>query len=147
MRKYRPYIVTTIIVLAGIAFWMYREYTRKNVDLTNANPDFTIAAPTLIKEFETNDSVANEKFLGRTLLVSGALREFTRDGNYITLILGGDTASMSSVRCAMDTSHAIKENEFVKGASVDIKGNCTGYNKNELLGSDVIMNRCVVVKP
>lgn len=146
MGKYRRYILIAIILVIVGVLWVYKEYTRKNIDMTDANADYTIAAPALIKEFETNDSSANKKFLGKTLLVTGGLKDFSKDGNYITLILG-DTGSMSSVRCAMDTSHAINQNDFAKGASVNIKGSCTGFNKDELLGSDVIMNRCVVVKP
>jgi hypothetical protein len=30
------------------------------------------------------------------------------------------------------------------GMTVKIKGNCTGYNEDELLGLDVIVNRCVI---
>ena len=146
MKKYRRFIlIAVVVILVGVA-WAYREYTRKNIDLTNAHEDYAIAAPALIKEFETNDSSANKKFLGKTLLVTGALKDFSKDGNYLTLILG-DTSSMSAVRCAMDTSHAVNQNDFTRGVPVNIKGSCTGFNKDELLGSDVIMNRCVVVKP
>jgi hypothetical protein len=28
---------------------------------------------------------------------------------------------------------------------VKIKGNCTGYNADDLLGSDLVLNRCMVV--
>jgi hypothetical protein len=28
--------------------------------------------------------------------------------------------------------------------TIKIKGNCTGYNEDELLGLDVIINRCVI---
>jgi len=146
MKKYRRYILAAIILVVVAVLWVYREYTRKNIDLTDADPDYTIAAPALIHEFETNDSAANKKFLGKILLVTGSLKDISKDGNYVTLILG-DTGSMSAVRCAMDTSHAVNQNEFTKGVSVNIKGSCTGFNKDELLGSDVIMNRCVVVKP
>jgi hypothetical protein len=30
------------------------------------------------------------------------------------------------------------------GMTVKVKGNCTGYNEDELLGLDVIMNRCII---
>jgi hypothetical protein len=30
------------------------------------------------------------------------------------------------------------------GMNVVVKGNCTGYNEDELLGLDVIVNRCVI---
>jgi hypothetical protein len=30
------------------------------------------------------------------------------------------------------------------GTTVKIKGNCTGHDEDELLGLDVIVNRCVI---
>ena len=70
--------------------------------------------------------------------------EKDESGHY-TLILG-EEGSMSSVRCSMDSTHQQAADELQINTEVIIKGACTGFNADQLLGSDVILNRCVIVK-
>ena len=56
----------------------------------------------------------------------------------------GDTASMSSVRCSIDSVHSNEAAAVKKGSIIAVKGICTGFNADELLGSDVILVRSVV---
>ena len=65
------------------------------------------------------------------------------DRGYYTLSLG-DTSSMSSVRCSIDSMYTDRASSIKAGMNVIVKGNCTGYNEDELLGLDVIVNRCVI---
>ena len=46
----------------------------------------------------------------------------------------------------MDSVHNADASFLKSGSSVVVKGNCTGFNKDEMgLGSDVILNRCAVI--
>jgi hypothetical protein len=44
----------------------------------------------------------------------------------------------------MDSVHNNEAAILQKGTHATMKGICTGFNKDELLGSDVILIRCVV---
>ena len=53
---------------------------------------------------------------------------------------------MSSVRFSMDSIHNAQAASLVKGTKAVLKGICTGYNADEMLGSDLILNRAVIEK-
>ena len=132
-----------IAMTAGL--YGYQEYTRKNENLSYVKANFQIQANALIKEFEENEKKANEKFLDKIIAVSGTIRDVIKDDKgYYSIVLGGDK-KMSSVRCSMDS---IQDDIALlkQGNIIRIKGVCTGFNADELLGSDIILNRCVIQK-
>lgn len=135
-----------LIVVAGGALYGYKEYSRTNKDLSRTRADISASAADLVREYESNDAAANTKYLGKIIDVTGSVKEVTKDeGGYFTIVLG-DTAGLSSVRCAMDSSHQDDAARVSNGSSVMIRGACTGFNKDDMgLGSDVILNRCVLV--
>jgi len=142
-------IVLLIIVLAAIAagWYGFKEYIRTNKDLGNVNADVKITATDLIKEYEKSDSLANTKYLGRIIETNGNIKAIEKDENgYYTIVLA-DTGAMSSVRCSIDTVHKEDAAPLTVNSSATMRGVCTGFNKDEMgLGSDVILNRCVVVQ-
>ena len=137
------------LLLLAVAFgglYVYKQYIRTNKDLTKVNADVYITAVALVKEYETNDSTADKKYSGRIIETNGMVKDIQKDegGNY-TIVLG-DTASMSSVRCSMDSVHQQDAALITVGSSAIVRGACTGFNKDEMgLGSDVILNRCVII--
>ena len=135
---------------AGAGWYGYKEYNRTNKDLENVKADFSLASNDLIKEYKANDSLADKKYLGKIIEVSGNVKKIEKDDTgYFTIILG-DTTSLSSVRCSIDTVHQQDAAELKEGSSAILRGACTGFKKNELLGedlgSDVELNRCAIIK-
>src|SRR5215213_10935 len=109
----RKYIVLlVIIVLAFIAWYGYSEYNRKNDDLTNKKPAYTIAAIELIAAFEKDSSSANKKYTDQVIAVSGNVKSIDIDGNPIVVALG-DTGQMSSVQCSMDSTYT-EQSKIIK---------------------------------
>ena len=145
--KNKKIIWLIVLVVAGGAWYGYKEYTRKNKDLTRVKADIKISATGLIREYEANDSASNKKFLGKIIEVDGTVKDVKKDeAGYYTLVLG-DTTSMSSVRCSLDTTHQQDAASLLVGSSTLVRGACTGFNKDEMgLGSDVILNRTVIIK-
>lgn len=135
-----------LLVVAGGSFYAYKQYSRKNKDLSNVKADIKLTAATLIREYEASDSVSNEKYLGKILEVTGNLRNVEKDGSaYYTVVLG-DTTNMSSIRCSMDTTHQQDAAGLEPNSSIVVRGACTGFIRDELgLGSDIILNRCVII--
>lgn len=140
-------IIAVLLVAAAAGVYAWKEYHRKNKDLTDVKPDHSVQAVSWINEFMTNDTSANAKYLGKVVAVEGLVKQVEKDeeGKY-TVVLG-DTADMSSVRCAMDSVHAQDVTSLQRGEPVKVKGIYIDFNRDDMgLGSDVKMNRCVVSK-
>jgi hypothetical protein len=135
-----------LLVIAGGAYYGYKQYNRQNKDYQNVQPDFILPANGLIGEYETNDSAAAQKYNGRDVEVSGVVKNIEKDEKGFYTIILGESTSLSSVRCSMDTTHQQDAAQLSKGSSATMRGLCTGFNKDEMgLGSDVILNRCVII--
>jgi hypothetical protein len=136
--------VLAVAVLGGV--YAYKEFNRKPVDTASANPDFATTALTVLAEFQVNDSIAGKKYTDKLLQIDGVVKEITKDEKGFYTIALGDSSSMSSVRCSMDSTFASNVTSIEKGKSVSIKGVCSGYNADEMLGSDLILVRCAINK-
>lgn len=144
MKKKRIIVGVLFVALTGGAWFGYGEFSRKVKDLSNVDAQVTMLAAELISLFEKNEPAANAELLDKIIAVKGTVKEIEKNerGHY-TIVLG-DAISMSSVRCSMDSVHAKKIKEVKEGSVITIKGACTGFNADELLGADVILNRCVI---
>lgn len=150
-KKKRKIVLLTMLPVLFVGVWLgLKEYNRTNIDLTKVKADVEISANELIKEYEASDTMADKKYLGKIIELNGYVKNVENDesGNY-TIVLG-ESNSLSSVRCSMDTTYKDEAAKIVQGSSVLIRGACTGFKKNELLGenlgSDVELNRCVLIK-
>jgi hypothetical protein len=145
----RKKIIWSIILVAvlGAAWYGYKEYTRTNKDLQKVKAHFILSAADLIKEYEADDSTATKKYNGKIVEVKGFVKKIDKDDQgYYTIVLG-DTTSLSSIRCSMDSTHHKDAANIAESSSVIIRGACTGFNKDEMgLGSDVFLNRSVIIK-
>jgi uncharacterized protein (UPF0333 family) len=135
-------LVIVFIVAAG-GFYAYNEYHRTNKDLKNSSPDFTTDAVSLIASFEKDTATASKKYVDKIIAVSGNVKTIDTNGNPIVITLG-DTGQMSSVQCSMDSTHADEYKPIKEGDQLTLKGICTGGRTEELFGTDVILNRCVI---
>jgi hypothetical protein len=146
--KKKLFVFTLIVLVVGsaIGVYAYKEYNRKAIDISLSVPDFKDSALNLLTEFESNDSLSQKKYVGKLLLVDGAIKEISQDDKGFYTIALGDSTSMTSVRCSMDSLFQNNQATLVKGQPVSIKGVCSGYNADELLGSDLILVRCAINK-
>jgi hypothetical protein len=145
----RKRIIWTIVLLVvtGGSWYIYKEYTRTHTDLINVRADIKISAADMIKEYETNDSAANKKYLGKIVELAGNIKDVKKDESGFYNVVLGDMTSLSSVRCSIDTVHQPDAARLAIGSSTIVRGACTGFNKDEMgLGSDVILNRCVIIE-
>jgi hypothetical protein len=132
-----------IIVLAGV-WYGYRKYTADVPSLTDLKTDASVSAKDLIAAFEKDSASANKQYLGKILEVTGNIKSIEQEEAIVIL---GDNGSSSSVRCSIDSNFVKNISTLNIGSSTTIKGHCTGFNPDEMgmgLGSDVILNRCVL---
>lgn len=143
------FIIVSVCLLLGIigGIYAYKEYNRKNVEISETKAAFTLTEMHLIHEFTQNQSAGNKKYLGKILELTGNIKKIdTAQNGHHTIILGADS-TMNSVRCSIDSNYHIESQQLIVGSPIVIKGICTGYNADELgLGSDIILNRSIVIK-
>ena len=144
MKKSRAFLIVSLILLTGILY-VYREYNRGNKVLSEVEPAIKISAHDISSSFAQSDSLSNSKFLGKVIEIEGVVKNIEMPDSNISVIIMSGNNEMSSVRCTMDSSLHSKAISIEIGTAATLKGICTGYNADELLGSDVLMNRCVIV--
>ena len=135
-------LLILIIIIAG-GLYAYREYNRKNKDLSSTEAATTTDALTLITTFEKDSSSANKQFLDKVVAVTGTIKKVESEENPVIIFLGDET-QMSSVQCSMDSAYSKGHASLKKGTTVTVKGIVTGVQSDELLGTDVKLNRCVI---
>jgi hypothetical protein len=135
-------LVIVFIVAAG-GYYAYNEYHRTNKDLKNSSPDLTTDAASLIASFEKDTAAASKKYVDKIIAVNGNVKSIDTNGNPVIIALG-ESGQMSSVQCSMDSAHADEYKPIKEGDHLTLKGICTGGRTEELFGTDVILNRCVI---
>ena len=136
-----------VIVIALVGMYIYKEYNRKHEDTAELKTNYTVSAADIIKDFETAQESAAKKYNDKIIMTSGFIKDILKDDRGFYLIMLGDTTSMSSVKCSMDSLHNSEAATLQKGTYATVKGVCAGFNADELLGSDVILVRCMIDKP
>ncbi|MGZ3910960.1 MAG: OB-fold protein [Flavisolibacter sp.] len=135
-------LVVLLAIGAGV-YYAYREYHRVNRDLKGSRADFTTDALSLIDHFAKDSSGAGKKYTDKLVSVSGTVKSIDTNGNPVVIALG-QTGQMSSVQCSMDSVYASEYSKIKEGDLLTIKGMCTGGRTEDLFGTDVILNRCVL---
>ena len=135
-RKFFWYLFLLVLVVS--AFYFYSEYNRKPASTQNLSPDFIVPALNLANEFETDETAANKKYLGKLIQVTGTL--FSIDNNKETLISITVGDDLHKIACLLDIKHAAIIRQYKVLSSITVKGICTGYLM------DVELNRCVIVQ-
>jgi hypothetical protein len=142
--KYKIILLVTalIVIVAGAYFYV----NRKTQSLTDSNADFKISAVKFLEEYSSDQVLSDKKYLGKVIQVEGNLKEIERDDKGSLTFVLGDLTSMSSVRCSIDTTVVIDESAYPFGTAVSLKGECTGFNADDLgLGADIVLNRSVII--
>jgi RecJ-like exonuclease len=139
----RALLLILVIAVAFVGWYSYKEYNRKNVDLTSVDATVQTNVASLVNAFERDSAAATRTYVDKVIAVQGNVKEIDAEGNPVVIFLG-DPGSMSSVKCSMDSAHADGYKAVSKGSLVTIKGTCSGYQTEELLGTDVELTRCVI---
>ena len=147
MKKNKIRLFIVAIAIIASAFIGGHEYFNPNPDMSTLNASFQNKSKTLLMELSTNDSAATKKYLGKVMVIKGTIRAIEKSAQDLFTVVLGDPGTASSVRCAIDSKHALELASLKEGSLAVVKGVFTGYNKDEtgLLGSDAQLNRCIVM--
>jgi hypothetical protein len=146
MKRKKIILLTIAFAVAGGGLFGFSEYTRKVKDLSKVRAQVSMSAAELMDSFEKNEAEANARLLDKIIAVKGTIKAVEKNDLGCYSIVLGEDGSMSSVRCSLDPRYHRAVENISAGDYITIKGSCTGFNADELLGSDVILNRCVLQK-
>jgi len=122
--------------LIGVAIGYYM-YNKPVESLENKKPDMEVTAGKVIEDYQSNESTANDLYLGKVIQVNGKVGSVVEEeGKKKINIDAGNPMSM--VICELEDA---KEADNVQaGQDISIKGKCTGYL------SDVVLVQSHIVK-
>src|SRR5688572_29331165 len=141
--KRRIIYSSILVILSSTGIYMYTEFNRKNKDLLKEKTAFTIDATSLVRAYEQNQIQFQKEFTDKVITVRGTIKNIDANENPVVIALGTGEG-FSSVQCSMDSTHAQLYTSVKEGQLVALKGIVTGGRSEDMFGTDVIMNRCVV---
>lgn len=114
----------------------YKMYTKPHRNVVNEKA-VNISALELITAYETNEPAANTKYLDKVLAVTGEISEVSTNqkGEQVITLKGTD---MGGLICTLEGPAAAS---IKPGATVDVKGICTGYLTDVVLVRSVVENK------
>jgi hypothetical protein len=123
------------IAVLGISagFFLYQKPAEKTV---SGKAEFETTAMQLFNEFDTDEALANKKYLNRIIAVRGTISEITAVDSAGLSILLETGNPLFGVSCQL--SQAKGKSMLKRGQEVEIRGLCTG----KLM--DVVLVRCVI---
>ena len=114
MKKIILIVVLLIAVIGtGLYFYMYQDHR----DIATEDASFSLTVKDLQTEFGANDSLANKKYLDRTIEVYGKISSLDVASNAVVI-----DEKLSAIFKAKISK------ELAVGASIKIKGRFIGYD-------------------
>ncbi len=136
MRK--KYLFGIGIILLLMAVWGIYRITLPHRNTSGEQAVAELSAMNLYNEFLYSENIANKKWVGKVIEVSGNISSVSESGNYISLNLKG--SADGGVNCSILKKDLDPGDKFNAGDSITIKGKCTGFLM------DVNLVDCVIKK-
>ncbi len=126
-------------VFTFIGFMLVENYiwSETHTDTHKMNADFSVQAVHLIREFEANDSAANNKYREKILVVDGTVTQVEQLGDSTINIQFADTTG-SYIIFSFDKEQYDQVKNIRSGDPVSAKGSCSGSIFSEILGITAI---------
>ena len=137
MKKIILWGLLAAAVIAGGAGYMM--WNKPHQNMQTADADVKVDAVTLYSEYETDETTANAKYLGKIVAVTGTVRETTTDESGTVKVMLDSGSEMGGIICELDPLSTHKRTTFQTGEQVRLKGKCDGVLM------DVVLTRCVEV--
>lgn len=129
------YTILALIVILVLGYTIFLNLPKASTK--NKETKIEVTAVKLFKDFNRNEQNANNRYNGKVIEVSGAIRNVSKDKKGATVVLLNTDDMIGSVLCTFETP---PESKLTDGQEVTIKGQCSG------LLMDVVLNKCNLVK-
>ena len=106
--------IVILVLIIGFCFAGYKYLFHGHRDIAGEEAQYSVLANKLAEEFKTNEKVSTQKYLNKTIEISGK----------ITSVEDSAVIVDNNISCGLKTPNkTLKANQEVK-----IKGRCTGYD-------------------
>lgn len=119
------------VLFLGLAIFSYNYIFKGHRNIEIENPLYSVNSFDFIREFKLNTEVSNEKYLDRTIRITGLL---TSIDNSMLEIDG-------SINCYFES--ILNKNDHLLNTKIVVKGRCLGYDD---LMEEIKFDQCVVIK-
>jgi len=117
----------------------YALWNKPHENMASSKAASTLEASTLFTEYNADENSANAKYLGKTIAVTGKVKESTQtEGGPAKVTL--ETGDEFAVICELDALSQHPRTSFPVGETITLKGKCDGINL------DVQLSRCVEIQ-
>jgi hypothetical protein len=132
--------IIALLVLAVLVAYLGWKWVNRTGDTSVASQktELEVTSPDLIKDFESNETIANKKYIGKVIGVSGTIAEIKENKTDISVYLK-EPNGISGVSCSF-SKDAIHQEGLKVGQNIRLKGICSGYLM------DVVLNKCAIEK-
>jgi len=145
LKKRTIIILACILIAIGVSYGL-KEFYRKPKDIMDIKASFALTTKELTKAFTDDVNAATKMYVGKPIELKSVLTSIEKDDSGNFILIFSDSTSNISIRASL----AKEDNE--EGASVKpgdfilLKGFCNGYNQDDLLGSDIILDRSAIIE-
>lgn len=142
---WRLLIVGFILVVTGaIVIWYI--FSERFTDTKEREAAFRVNAIDFINEFKKNDSLANQKYTEKIVIVNGIISE-VEAADTTTNVKMVDPVSASYIIFAFQKENQAEARKLKSGLKVAIKGSCSGGVYSSILEAESIsFKRCIINK-
>lgn len=139
--KRRSLRLLIAIILLGfigaISIWLY-VFKKSDLSVASRSVEVEITVNELVRQFESNEEIANKEFLDKIILVIGNVESVNEDSLGVSIYLK-DPDEIAGVLCSF-SSGSIDIKAISEGETLKVKGLCSGYLM------DVVLNKCSMVE-
>ena len=131
----------TGIVSAGLVYKFV--INKPHQDIEKAKPAYIVSATELFDSFRSERTLAEQKYNGRVVVLSGKLDKIETADELVTGVFVFDQGLFGDegIRYTMLPDHSSNLKSIPEGSEVQLKGFLTGYNE-----TDVILEQCSVIR-
>ncbi len=134
-------ILVILVILLLIPFLVFQFMPQASMKGKEAS--FTVDTHILYEAFSTDESKANETYLGKVVETSGFIVEQLLDeSGRSVLILSNESNGVGQVYATLEEGKKKPGHDYSPGKKISVKGLCTGYlmevvlNKASVISSD-----------
>jgi hypothetical protein len=111
-----------LLMCVGVAVGIYL-YQKPRTAAANQATDFKLSAAELYRQFEANETAANQKYAGKVLEVTGTVGQVAKTDTTLSILLTAPDA-MGGINCSMAAADVAGAHQ---GQTVTVKGKCAGF--------------------
>ncbi|NOR27425.1 MAG: hypothetical protein GQ540_02735 [Lutibacter sp.] len=144
-------LVSGIIIGGAVIYFMFNQPHR---NIQAATVDYKLEASALVKEFLTDATKANNKYLdeegeSKIIAISGTVASISEDLNNQKVLFLKTETDKAGVSCTFTTETNMNTENFKVGDQASIKGvirSGAGYDEDLELYEDVILEKCNIIQ-